>query len=273
MTANSLEHVCLWAALVGYALAAAIAMYGLVFRKAPERTLLGLMALAWALHTLAIGYRWDRLGHIPFIGMFEILSANIWGLMAAVVVAYWRLPRLRPIVSILLPVVMMLMGWMLLLPAKDSTLPYTFHNIWLYIHVAFIKLFLGAAFVALGISTVILMRRFNLATDRFSRLPPNNLIDGTAYRCMALALIFDTLGIVAGSIWAQDAWGRYWQWDALEVWSLVTWLSIGLGLHVRASFRPSPETNSLLVIATFIIAFLTFFGIPFVSDAFHKGTF
>jgi ABC-type transport system involved in cytochrome c biogenesis permease subunit len=86
-----------------------------------------------------------------------------------------------------------------------------------------------------------------------------------------LALIFDTLGVVAGSIWAQDAWGQYWSWDKLEVWSLVTWLTISLTLHVRKPFKTTPQTNALLVIATWLIAFFTFFGIPFVSATLHKG--
>jgi ABC-type transport system involved in cytochrome c biogenesis permease subunit len=202
-----------------------------------------------------------------------VLSANIWGLMLALLIAYWRKPALRGIAAFLLPVILMLTAWMLMVPRQDSQLPYTFHTLWLYIHIGFIKIFLGAAFVALGIAAVILLRKANLFQTRLSRLPDDNALDLTAYRCMALALIFDTLGVAAGAIWAQDAWGRYWQWDPLEVWSLVTWLSIAMMLHVRASFRPLPYTNALLIGLVFIVAFLTFFGIPFVSEAFHQGTF
>lgn len=266
-----LESVTLWAALTGYAVSTAIAMWGLVFRKRPERTLLGLMALAWGLHTVSIATRWIRIEHLPVGGVYEMLSANIWGLMAAVVLAYWINPRLRVFASILLPIIMMLMGWMLLVPRDDSLLPPTYNTVWLFIHIGFIKLFLGAAFIALGIGSIILLRTAGFGKDRFARLPDDRSLDGTAYRCMALALIFDTLGIVAGAIWAQDAWGRYWSWDKLEIWSLITWLSIALTLHVRGPFRTSPRTNSLLTIATFVVAFLTFFGIPFVTTALHKG--
>ena len=95
-----IENMALWAALVGYALATMIAMYALVFRKAPERTLFALMLFAWLLHTAAIGVRWDRIGHLPFINIFEMLSANIWGLMAALVLGYWLLPRVRTIAAL-----------------------------------------------------------------------------------------------------------------------------------------------------------------------------
>ena len=88
---------------------------------------------------------------------------------------------------------------------------------------------------------------------------------------MALALIFDTPGVVAGAIWALDAWGRYWLWDKLEVWSLVTWFCIGLTLHVRTQYKTSLQINAWLIIGTWLVAFFTFFGIPFVSVALHKG--
>lgn len=265
------ELVALWSSIVGYSLSTALALYGLVFRKRPERGLMALMLVSWLLHTAAMGIRWTRIGHLPVINMFEGLSANVWGLMAAVLIGYWIWPRARAFAAIALPIVMLVMGWMMLLGADDSNLPNSYDTIWLYIHIGFIKLFLGAAFVALGMSGIILLRAANFGRERLTRAASDNSLDDLSYRCMALALIFDTLGIVAGAIWAQDAWGRYWSWDKLEIWSLITWLAIGLTLHVRASFKTSPRTNALLVIGTFVIAFFTFFGIPFISTALHKG--
>lgn len=271
MNILSIELIAFWSALVGYSVATAIAMWALVFRKCPERSMLLLISSAWLLHTLAIGARWVRIGHLPVGSTFEMLSANIWGLMAAVVIAYAVFARLRAFAAIALPIVIMLMAWMLLAPQDASSLPPTYKTVWLFIHIGFIKLFLGSAFVALAISGIVLMRRTHIGSDRFANLAPDSALDETAYRCMTLALIFDTLGIVAGAIWAQDAWGRYWSWDPLEVWSLLTWLSIGLTLHVRASFHTKPLTNGLLILGTFVVAFFTFFGIPFVSTALHKG--
>ncbi|WP_331507828.1 cytochrome c biogenesis protein CcsA [Novimethylophilus sp.] len=271
MNILNIELASFWAALVGYSIATALALWGLVFRKHPERTLLALMTVAWGLHTAAIIARWIRIDHLPVGSTFEMLSANIWGLMAAVVLAYWINPRLRAFAAIVLPIIIIIMGWMIMVPRDASSLPPTYNTVWLFIHIGFIKLFLGSAFVALGIGGIVLLRAADIGRDRFARLPDDLSLDGTAYRCMALALIFDTLGIVAGAIWAQDAWGRYWSWDRLEVWSLITWLSIALTLHVRTPFRTTPRTNSILTIATFILAFMTFFGIPFVSKALHQG--
>lgn len=273
MPVIEIEVVSLWSAVVGNSLACAIALYALIFGKKPERTLLALMAGSWMLHTAAIGLRWARVGHLPVGNMFEMLSANVWGLMGAIVVGYWLLPRMRAFAAIVLPIVVLVMGWMMLPPWEETSLPPSYKTVWLFIHIAFIKLFLGAAVVALGLGGIVLLRTIGIGRDRFAGLPSDAALDATAYRCMALALIFDTLGIVAGAIWANSAWGRYWSWDKLEVWSLVTWLSIGLMLHVRASYKTSPATNALLIAGTFVIAFFTFFGIPFVSRALHQGMF
>ena len=271
MNLLNIELVSFWSALVGYTLATIIALWGLFFIKRPEKTQLALMTLAWASHTVAIGARWIRIDHLPVGSTFEMLSANVWGLMAAVILGYWINNRIRVFAAIVLPLIIIIMGWMLMAPQDASSLPPSYKTVWLFIHIGFIKLFLGAVFVALGISGIVLLRGANIGRTRFERLPSDLSLDGTAYRCMALGLIFDTLGIVAGAIWAQDAWGRYWSWDRLEVWSLVTWLTIALALHVRKPFKTTPRTNALLIIATWVIAFFTFFGIPFVSTALHKG--
>jgi ABC-type transport system involved in cytochrome c biogenesis permease subunit len=266
-----IECLTHWIALIGYSITCVVAIFGVVFRKSPERTLLGIMAASTALHTVALGVRWARLDRVPVVSEFEKLSANIWGLMVAVVIAYYLLRRMRDFVAFVMPVVIMIMAWMMLIPAAESSMPPTYDTIWLFIHIGFIKLFLGAAFVALGLAAVVLLRQAGIGQERLARMPQDNALDRTAYRCMALALIFDTLGVVAGAIWAQDAWGRYWSWDPLEVWSLVTWLTIGLMLHLRASFHTGPAVNAGMIVATWCIAFFTFFGIPFVTTNMHKG--
>jgi cytochrome c-type biogenesis protein CcsB len=265
------ETLALWLALVGYSVATAMALVGVVFRKRPERVMLALLGTSVALHTVSIGIRWLRIGHLPVGNSYEMLSANVWGLMVAVLAGYWMLPRMRAFAAMVLPVVILLTAWMLLIPSQESSLPPTYDTIWLYIHIAFIKLFVGCAFIALGMALIVLLRAAGANGPRLGALPDDRRLDEQAYRFMALGLIFDTMGVAAGAIWAQDAWGSYWSWDPLEVWSLVTWLCIGLTLHLRATFRTGPTANAAMVVLTFVIAFFTFFGIPFVTTALHKG--
>lgn len=265
------ELLALWVAVVGYALSCAVALVGVAANKRPEKTLLTLMLISSLAHTLSIGLRWTRLGHVPVGSMFEMLSANVWGLMLALTVAYWRLPRLRGSAVLVLPLVVLLLGWMMLRDAADSSLPRTYNTVWLFVHIGFIKLFLGCAFVSLAQAMVVLVRQSAVGRDRMSRLPDDNSLMEVAYRVLGVAWVFDSLGILAGAIWANDAWGRYWSWDPLETWSLMTWLALGVAMHARAAFRPNPMLSAGMVVGVFVVAFLTFFGVPFVSETLHKG--
>ena len=85
----------------------------------------------------------------------------------------------------------------------------------------------------------VLLRRQGLALGRLAGLPPDGRLDDLAYRFMALGLVFQSLMLVSGAIWAQDAWGRYWAWDPLETWSFVTWLLLAFALHLRLTLRAS----------------------------------
>lgn len=265
------ELLSLWTALVCYTLVAVFSIIGVVFRREFPRVLPVLIGSGLVLHTLAIGLRWVRIDRAPVSNSFEMLSANLWGLMIAVAVGYWLLPRVRAFVAVIMPVIIMIMAWLLLKSPESTMVPPTYKTVWLYIHIGLIKLFIGSAFIALGMAGIVILRRTAFGQDRFSSLPSDQSLDERAYRFMAIALIFDSLGVCAGAIWAQDAWGRYWQWDPLETWSLITWLSIGLSLHVRTPFKTSPLTNAWLTVGVFMIAFFTFFGIPFVSRSMHQG--
>ncbi len=268
-----LELRILWTGIVCYVLGGSLAIGAVVWRKRPERAVLALIVLGWLLHTAALLIRWERLGQGPFVTMFEILSSNIWSLVLVFVIAYWRIPQIRASAAVVMPILFVMMGWLMLSSPGEVHFPRTFRTPWLYIHVGLGKVFLGSMLVAVGLAGVIQLRRSVAAMAWFQRLPPDKQLDDLAYRFMALALIFNGLMLVAGAIWAQDAWGRYWAWDRLETWAFITWLLLALALHLRMTFKPSPRLSSALAFAVFGLAFLTFFGVPFLSDRPHQGTF
>jgi len=265
------ELLLLWSALVVFVFCGSLAIAATVMRMHAERVVLGLLVLGQVLITAAIALRWERLGHGPFVTMFEIITSNLWSLSLIYLLAYWRLPPLRPSAAVVMPILFIMMGWLLVTDPAGSYLPPTYHTIWLYIHIGFGKVFLGAVLVAVGLAGVILLRRFEGASQPFRRMPDNASLDELAYRFMSIGLIFNTLMLISGAIWAQDAWGRYWSWDPLETWAFITWLLLGLAIHIRLTLKIRPETGAVLVLAVFVLAFLTFFGVPFISTAPHKG--
>lgn len=263
------ESRALWSALIAYVLGGSFAVGSAVLGKKAERLVFALIVIGLAAHTASLGLRWVRLGHGPFVTLFEILSSNIWSLLLIYAIAYWRVRAVRPTAAIVMPVLFVMMGWLLTASPQAGHLPATYHTTWLYVHVGLGKVFLGAALIAVGLSGVILLREAGWA--RIPALPANDRVDELSYRFLALGLVFESLMLIAGAIWAQDAWGRYWAWDPLETWAFITWLSLAFAMHLRFTLKPSPRTGALMALAVFVLAFLTFFGVPFVSTAPHKG--
>lgn len=266
-----LELRVLWVAVVAYVLAGSVAIIGVLLKKRPEKSVLALMGLGLLVHTASLAMRWERLGHGPFVSMFEILSSNVWSLMLVFVIAYWRLPAVRPVAALVMPILFILMGWLMTVTPGETRLPPTYHTVWLFVHIGFAKVFMGAVLVAVGLSGVILLRSTAFGQEKFQRLPESERLSELAFRCMAIGFVFETLMLIAGAIWAQDAWGRYWDWDPLETWSFITWLLVAIYLHVRLTFKVTPRRGAWMIIAVFVSAFLTFFGVPFITQSAHQG--
>lgn len=130
----NIEAISLWAALIAYVISGIIAIVILVLSKQStdkqENIILALMFFGVLLHTASIGLRWERLGHLPVNNAFEAISANVWGMMLALALAYWRIKLVRPAAAVALPVVFLLMGWMMLIPNHDSMYPPSYDTIW-----------------------------------------------------------------------------------------------------------------------------------------------
>ena len=265
------ETVFLWLSFTAYAVAFAAALRALALRNSTGAAVGPAIAVGLALHTLALALRWSRLGHGPFITLFEILASNIWSLLLIYSIAWWRIRAVRAAAPAVLGIVFVLLLWLLVVGEQDGHLPPTYRTLWLYAHVGFGKLFLGAALVATGIASLILLRRVPAFGARFKPLPSDARLEELAFRFMAFAFIFETLMLIVGAVWAQDAWGRYWAWDPLETWSFLTWLTLAAFLHMRVTLATGPRLRACAIVAVFMLAFVTFFGVPFVSSAVHKG--
>jgi len=260
------EVLWLWGGLAGYSAGAAAALRRAERAPARERQVLASLWLAVALLALAVAHRWLRVGHGPFLTLFEVLLSNLFSLGLFYALAYWRFPSVRPGAVVVLPVLIALGAWGLVASPAPVPLPATFDNPWLWVHVGTGKVFLGACLAAAGLAAVSLAPRGRARADAAA-------VDAAAWRLLALAFVFQTLMIVAGAAWARDAWGRFWGWDPLETWSFVNWLVTGAVLHLRVTWKLPPALGWCGIVLVFVLAVLTFLGVPFVSVAAHKGIF
>lgn len=271
MTDVAPELLWLWGGLACYAASGAVAVRAVADGRGEARSTLWWLVAALAMLALAIGQRWLRIGHGPFLNMFEILLSNLFSLGLIFSLAYWRVPRLRPSAVVIIAILLLLGLWILMVKPSDTHLPPTYETPVLWLHVSAGKLFLGLCLIALGLAGVILLRRFGPAAHWFRAMPQSTELDQWAWRFMLAALVFQSLMLIAGALWAQDAWGRYWAWDPLETSAFVTWVAAAVAFHARLTYRVTPVVGAMMILGIFVLAFLTFFGIPFVSVAPHKG--
>ena len=258
-----------------------LAWLALLGRARGQSWTLPLIMLAVFLLACGLGLRWLRLGHGPFFNLYEILASNLFSLSLIYALFYWRLPQLRASSGVVLPVLLLLGGWLWYSTPVDSHFHPTYDTAWLWVHLAAGKLFLGTMLCALGVALLSPLQRvfpaaFTHTVDDEHTFKPDMkqgafVLDRQAWNLLRWALVFETGMLAAGSIWAQDAWGRYWAWDPLETWAFLTWLALVAALHVRHSYRITPGMTAGMVAGVFVLAFLTFFGVPFISLAPHKG--
>jgi ABC-type transport system involved in cytochrome c biogenesis permease subunit len=106
---------------------------------------------------------------------------------------------------------------------------------------------------------------------RYSSLPDSASLGTDIYRLLMAAVVFQSLMLIAGAAWAQNAWQRYWAWDQLESWAFVNWTVTLLFLHLYPRSTARAKLGAIFSLLIFGVAFYTFFGVPFISTSPHKG--
>ena len=131
--------------------------------------------------------------------------------------------------------------------AASAQLVPALHSYWLWIHVS-TAIFCGAVFYVGGVASALFIFRDRyeaklasggkpgaFATSVMERLPSAATLDKFAYRVNATVLPLWTFTIIAGAIWAGQAWGKYWGWDPKETWAFITWVAYACYLHARST--------------------------------------
>ena len=265
------EQAYLLTATVAYSLAAIAAWAAVIAHRRLDNIVIISTSLAVIACLLSIALRWQQTGNGPFLTLYEVLLSNLFSLGFIFTVIYIVVPRARPSSLLVLPLLSLLGWWTLDTDATPVELPATYNTALLWIHVGVGKIFLGMNMVAVGLAGLIFVRQLKRNIYLTESLSDDEVLDDLAWRFMAVAFVFHSLMLIAGAVWAQDAWGRFWAWDSLETWAFITWLVMALSLHARVTYRMPRWSGSLLIFSVFILAFLTFFGVPFTSVGPHKG--
>jgi cytochrome c-type biogenesis protein CcsB len=90
-------------------------------------------------------------------------------------------------------------------------------------------------------------------------LPPSETLDRLAYKTIAFAFPIWTFAVIAGAIWAESAWGRYWGWDPKETWSFITWVVFAGYLHARATAGWRGRKAAIIALVGFASLLVTYY--------------
>ena len=196
-------------------------------------------------------------GRLPWGNMYEFGTAVVLVAVVVYLVLAVRTPALRHIgVFVLAPVVLSMVGIGLFLYAEAGPLVAALRSSWLAVHVTTAILGFGIFFVS-GIASVMYLVRSRYesrvaagdapASRIVHKLPSAASLDRTAHRTAVFGFPIWTFAVIAGAIWAESAWGRFWGWDPKETWAFIAWVVYAAYLHARTTAgwrgRPSAWVN------------------------------
>ncbi|EDX86733.1 cytochrome c-type biogenesis protein CcsB [Synechococcus sp. PCC 7335] len=108
------------------------------------------------------------------------------------------------------------------------------------------------------------------STLSLQRLTLADTLDNISYRIIGLGFPLLTIGIIAGAVWANEAWGSYWSWDPKETWALITWLVFAAYLHARITKGWQGRKPAILAASGFVVVWICYLGVNILGKGLHS---
>jgi len=232
-----------------------------------------ILSVGFAFHTLALVTRYVEAGYTPVTNLHESLSFFAWMIVGVLLIVHLKY-KVNVLGSFLTPIALILMLFAFALPKEILPLAPVLRSFWHPFHVVFA--FLGNAIFALGFccGVMYLIQERQLKSKKMGaitkRLPALEILDDLNYQSLTFGFPLLTLGIVTGAIWAEYAWGRYWNWDPKETWSLITWFFYAAMLHQRLTVGWRGRKAAIMAIVGFFSALFTFLGVNLLLPGLHS---
>ncbi len=263
---TNLDAIFLWLSIWFYGFSFVSYLFGLIFKK--DRAVSwgwNLAVLAFSAHTLSIIARWWITGHPPVKTTYENSMLGGWFIAAPFVfVRSWK-KGFDVVGVVVVPAVVLMIGHGAMTSPVIEPLSPPYKSNWLWFHIFFAWIAYGAFFVGAGLGALYLLKEKKGDSGFFGRLPSIEDIDDTTLKVIMFGFICLTVEIGAGAIWAYGLWGRYWGWDPIEVWSLITWLVYGTYIHLGATLGWKGRRMAWLVIFALIFVYISFGGIGYLG--------
>lgn len=265
------------AAMVIYALAFVFYVFDMVSR-ADSRTATtavtrygkigySLTVIAALLHLAATILRGVGAGRVPWANMYEFaLSATLAAVLVFLGTQFFI--ELRYLGSLVTGLVELFLGVTRVnYYVEVAPLEVALNSYWLVIHIIVAILAVGFLTLSFGFSTLQLLQNWRATTNnpRAARalkllrgIPNADQLESFSYRVAIIGFVFWTFTLIAGAIWAEQAWSRYWGWDVKEVWTFVIWVLYAGFIHARATRGWRGTRSAWLSVASYCAVIFNF---------------
>lgn len=269
-----LEIVLMWSGVTLYALGSVLFGAGAAFgRQALLRLAMVISLAGLAPHSVAIALRWIRVDHGPYLGFYEVVSSYAWFTVVVLALIAWRVPKLSSLGALLMPVSFLMLAAAMFTPKSGMEITGTLASYWLTIHVTLAKLSYAGFIASFVLAVAYLIRDKGWArgalAEVLEKLPSQEILDDLSFRFAALGFILLGSMIVAGAIWANEAWGRYWAWDPIETWSLISWLVYAGYLHARLTLGWRGAKSAWFAALALPVVLFALIGVPLAYNSIH----
>nr|QFQ43144.1 cytochrome c heme attachment protein [Sarcopyramis napalensis] len=239
--------------------------------------------------------RWIYSGHFPLSDLYESFIFLSWSFSLISIIPYFK-KHTNYLSTITSPSTIFLHGFttsgllteihqsVILVPALQSQ--------WLMMHVSMMILgyaallcgsLLSVALLVISFNKIkymdekqtVLINNFSCSARNYYRAQLIQQLDQWSYRIISLGFIFLNIGILSGSVWANEAWGSYWNWDPKETWSFITWIIFAIYLHTRTNTKKFKSINCAIVASMgFLIIWICYFWVNLLGIGLHSyGSF
>jgi cytochrome c-type biogenesis protein CcsB len=200
-----------------------------------ERVGFGLLWLATIVLGTGVVLRGVAAGRVPWANMYEFAISTAF-LMLLIYLTAMSIKDLKFIATFISGFALVtLFASVSLFYVEVKTLMPALQSYWLVIHVVVAVLATGFFSIAAGLHIAYLVKAGNLAKRLMNVFPSLEQLERLAYRFNVVGFVLWSFTLIAGAIWAERAWHRYWGWDTKEVWTFIIWVLYAGYLHAMAT--------------------------------------
>ena len=231
--------------------------------------------LAFALLLAGVVLRGVWAGRAPWGNMYEFSITAALGVLGVYLIANTRVDLRWLGLFVVIPVLLTLGVAVTVLYTEAAQLVPALKSYWLVIHVLAAIICSGAFTIAAATAGLSLVRdreekSGNVDGPLSSRIPDAERLRALTNKTLAFAFPLWTFTVVAGAIWAENAWGRYWGWDPKETWAFITWVIYAAYLHARSTAGWRGNKASIIALAGWVAFLMNYFGVNFLANSLHS---